>query len=179
MAKLNYNLIEHIHKFACWTAARASQERFMSSEVIIEAINSSGLKDIIDRPRSRPASEARFKIWHHKIAKKLIDSLGAKPATDFGRVAKIIAIYLKTAVLLPEGNIPFTQIMYPPIDSSLLNNLSQKMKGKDKFFSKYLSQIRWTKMNKIDHNELIKSIKAHKLHKPAFWMLEVNWENHR
>ena len=87
-----YTLFDHIHNFACWTAARASQRRFKKSAEIAKAINDSNIKEIATYKSKRPNDDAGFDMWHEQTSEQILKSLDANPETDYGRAAKIIAI---------------------------------------------------------------------------------------
>lgn len=169
-----YNMKEHAHNFACWTAARASQRGWKKYYDIRKAIDASNIRLILHNESTRPRSLDTFNVWHKETALNIKKDLNADNK-DYGRISKIIAIYLKTCVLIPEGNNKFTKIIHPPIDKLLLNNLSKSFKKTDKDFSNYLQSLSWTKFCKNDYQNLIDKFIEKNLHNPSFRMLEKYW----
>lgn len=164
-----YTFKEHIHRFAVWTAARAVQRGFSySTNEIKKAIEFSGLRNLLDG--NRPITEREFEIahkrWCHAIMRKL--------KCSYGRAAKIVAIYIKTTIILPErGNSTLARIAHPPIDNLILSSIAKKFKK-----YKQLSNIKWTRLNEEEYWELIRiliEILKEILRRKYWWELEKFW----
>ena len=163
---MSYSIVDHIHIYSVWTAARAVQRNFTNTENIKSAIECTTLKTFIDSKKVFTSDS--FDRDHIEIANKIIDRLKVKHVdTSYGRAAKIIAIYLKTAVIIRSSYCSLAKFAHPPIDSILLSKLNEKYP-----FLK-LSDIRWTQ---LDENEYFKTInKLRKVEFSYFWEIEQHW----
>ena len=133
---------DYIHNFACWAAARAVQRKFTTTENIVNAINKSGLRDFVETYNG--IGKAEFEAFHVTCAEKIIEELNNYKCT-YGRAAKIIAVYIKTALIIPLHGVN-CDFIHPPIDAY---NLS-KIKGYEK--------RKWTKLNKDKYKEIITAL---------------------
>ena len=164
----DYSFKQHLHNYSVWTASRAVQRSFTSTENIQAAIDNSSLRAFAESQAL--ITEIGFDAFHRSCATSIIDSLrhytGEK--STYGRAAKIIAIYLKTSVILPNsGNCSRSSIIHPPIDSILLKNLSTHLKRPG------IMSKPWTTLNEVDYWGLVSEIKS--IFKPFNWTLEVFW----
>lgn len=173
---MKYSFEQHIHNYAVWTAARASQRGLTSTRKIREAIESSGLRRFAESAnglKRSSFSESNFNRFHKQTANQLIRNLhkaGIRSAS-YGRAAKIIAIYLKTSVILRSKNKYILGLIHPPIDADVLKSLSRHN------ISKGLNSIKWTKMNEVQYWDLYKEVKAKT---GSFdWSLEKYWNPER
>ena len=135
---------DYLHNFACWAAARAVQRNFTTTENIVNAIEKSGLRDFVETYNGN--GKAEFEAFHIKCGLKIIEELTEHNCT-YGIAAKIIAVYIKTALVIPLHGVN-CEVIYPPIDA---HNLS-KIKG----FSKY----KWTKLDKETFDKIIGALKS-------------------
>jgi hypothetical protein len=167
---MKYNINEHIHLYAVWTAARAVQRGFVKTEKIKIAIESSDLRRFAERPVV--ASPRAYQLLHRKWATQLLLSFKAQKVEvrklTYGRMAKIIAVYLKTAVIIPsKGKTSVCKIIHPPIDAILLKRISKEPNCERFKFH------RWTSLNETAYWELCKDIEQ------SFgyfdWRLEKYW----
>ncbi|MBU3676573.1 MAG: hypothetical protein FGM54_05240 [Chitinophagaceae bacterium] len=172
--KQDYNITEHIHRFAVWTAARAVQRNFTTTANIKAVIEKTQLRKLIENPE---IAHDDFNKFHDACAKKIIrsfekikDKNGNQLVATYGIAAKIIAIYIKTAVIIPnKGKKELSKVAHPPIDRILLSNLKKEYKEID--------NISWTKFDRDQYLEtmrIINNIKAQKKYF-AYWEIEVNW----
>jgi hypothetical protein len=171
----NYDITEHIHRFAVWTAARAAQRGFTTTENIVKAINKTELSNLINDTKSAIYD---FDNFHRNCAEQLIKSLqenydknGAPLLVSYGRVSKIIAIYIKTAVVLPnKGSCDLSKIAHPPIDRILLSKLS-KLKNADFEFQN------WTTLDENTYFDIIKKIRNFSKIQglEGLWKIENYW----
>lgn len=84
--------------------------------------------------------EKLHRQWCGSI-KEYLSSAGL--STSFGRVAKLITIYLKSMVIVAEAKLtPFGMVAHPPIDRLLLQDLSTEY---DLSTLRYLS---WTQLGR-------------------------------
>ncbi|MBL0267121.1 MAG: hypothetical protein IPP99_00135 [Chitinophagaceae bacterium] len=163
----NYSFAEHVHRFAVWTAARAVQRNFTTTENIREAIEQTDLQNLFFRKDIN--SPEQFDNFHEKTCDKLITEFrkqGMVPS--YGRAAKIVAIYIKTVIVIPEkGKSKLSKIAHPPIDRILLHNLDSK------YPELKLKSRNWTTLNKVEYFKLIKKFRED--FGDCFWKIEVNW----
>ncbi len=110
--------------------------------------------------------DKKFEKVHEETVKILRLNLNN---CSFGRAAKIIAIYIKTAVLLPnKGDNSLSKVAFPPIDNILLSNLKNQ-----RIIDKY---DKWTTIEESEKFfKIITEIKKHLNGKP-FWEIERFWQ---
>jgi hypothetical protein len=92
----------------------------------------------------------------------------------YGRAVKLVAVYLKTMIVIPDPESVFASIAHPPVDRILLQNLARD--------SEYPNEIRkawrstnWTDLNEGTYYHLIESFRECELDKPQFWRIERYW----
>jgi len=92
-----------------------------------------------------------------------------------GRAAKIIAIYIKTAIIPFEPYSEFSRFAHPPVDSILLNELQKKGVTDKALLSP------WTKYTEDQYKKVIKILWNSKDHLKFeyFWQIEVHWNGYR
>ncbi len=171
----NYTIEEHVHRYACWAAARAaSSSRFKNIEVS-QFINQSALRDALKELRLKDEmNHSIYKKWYVKqvnVLKKRLEnyknSKDKERHISFGIAAKIVSIYVKTAEVLPnKGKSKISKVAFPPIDRFLLNRL-QKELG--------LKNVSWSKMEQQEYMETIETLKNFMKDEP-FWKLEFYWD---
>lgn len=162
-----YTFKTHKHNYAIWTAARAVQRNFTNTTKIKQAIEASNLREYAEIDLS--LNPIDFDSFHKKCSKQLIqkfEDLGI-PNVSYGRVAKIIAIYLKTSVIMLGKNDEKSISIHPPIDRILLTNIS-KIKA-----LKGLKEVNWTQLDENEYWNLIQQIKQH--FEKFDWTLEEFW----
>jgi len=164
----SYTFDQHRHNYATWTAARAVQRNFTTTSNIKEAIDKSGLKQFVEDELNVSADE--FKSYHLRWARSLINTFEERDVRTctYGRAAKIISIYLKTAVIISnQGSCSRSKFIHPPVDGILLKNLS-KLEG-----LKDLGTKRWTQFSDIEYWGLVDRLNNH--FKRFDWTLEFYW----
>lgn len=164
MAFKQYN-----HEFAVWTAARAAQRAFTTTKIIKAAINESGL-DLSNKDINFN-SQLEFDEWHNQVCEELIKNLNKNAPIEkvtYGRVAKIVNIYLKTAYIIPQkGKGNSVKYIHPPIDGILLKEL------KKNFPEMGIIKTSWTLFSEKDYKDVIQRIK--KLNLKYLWEIEKHW----
>jgi hypothetical protein len=81
------------------------------------------------------------------------------PNVTFGRAAKLIAIYLKSVVVLgPGSETPFARIAHPPIDGILLRNLAASG-DLDSEHKMEWAKTKWTQLSEEQYYELIEQLR--------------------
>lgn len=165
-----YTIHDHIHLYSVWTAARAVQRGFITTDKIKIAIEASGLRRFAEKPLVR--NERHFQLQHRKWANQLMVSLRSQKVErskiTYGRMAKIISIYLKTSVILPaKGKTAVCKYIHPPIDAILLKQLSKHL---DMY---HLRNYRWTNLTEAGYWKLCGELKTTVKH--FDWRLEEHW----
>jgi len=119
---MNYDIQEHRHRFAVWAASRAVARGFTGTTNVKRAIEASGLRDVAFRSPSRRPVEGIDELheeWVDQILAQLekdgvFTRLRDKKnllrrEQSYGRAAKIVAVYLKTCLLMrPEWTMSFS-----------------------------------------------------------------------
>ncbi len=169
---------KYSHEYATWCSARAVQRGFVNSIKIKSAIEYAGLQNFEQELLETNLSFDVYKIWHRNKAAKILkgflnENVSLEDAT-FGRAAKIIAIYIKTAHILGNPESTISRFAFPPIDRILLFNIIIKY-GKNIFDVKPLN---WTNFNEGNYDSIITSLKdiCKNENLEFFWMIEKYWE---
>ncbi len=182
-----YNIIEHRHNFACWTAARAAQRTYLKTADITDAINEAKLPETLSELAKNDLTIHEYDEFHKKMTNQLIEILkrkeefqkqtnknknksdkANKDKTTYGRVAKIIAIYIKTVYVMADPESVISKVAHPPIDSILLKNLKKEGRMNIKVKN-------WTQFNETQYTNLIKELRQVMDNLP-FWKLETYWK---
>jgi hypothetical protein len=138
----------YTHNFACWAAARAVQNpnnSGTSTGIIKDAVEKAGLEAFVENPKLLED----YPSIHDYLVKKLNKKLGWSIDQKYGVLAKIIAMYFKVAIILPNKASKKIMVqIYPPIDSHHLNTIG-------------LRNLRWTNMNEKGFNQSIDALKRY------------------
>lgn len=173
MEKLNqnYSIEEHIHRYACWTAARAASISRFSNKEICQFIEEIGLRNELELLRKQEITSEVYREWFISQVKNVLKCMDKYIAgkregffrnRSFGIGAKVISIYVKTAEIIPtKGLSSISIVAYPPVDSFLLKGL--KIKGKA-----------WSGLDKDGFMNLIDDLKILN-GSNDFWKLEASW----
>ncbi|MFC2093775.1 hypothetical protein ACFLSV_07730 [Bacteroidota bacterium] len=165
---MRYSFNDHLHNYAVWTAARAVQRGFTNTKNIKEAIEQSKLPTIINNKRLKTSKG--FDSFHRQCCRDIINHLKKKNKVkaSYGQAAKIVAIYIKTAVVIRNsGKGVLSKIAHPPIDYMLLTNINREHKNLK------LDGIKWTQLTEKKYFELINKLRTLKF--TNFWELEKYW----
>ncbi|MDQ6995340.1 MAG: hypothetical protein Q9M18_07070 [Mariprofundaceae bacterium] len=173
---------QYRHDFASWSAARAAQRGFEGATVGVlkQAIEDVGLDVFVNTASNYEMTEAAFDVQHQQWCTKIRAFLLAKDVVKatYGLAAKLVNVYLKSAVILGErGKSQLASVIHPPIDGLLLKAIAKngKKDGISPELRKLCVDSRWTRFDGNAYRGLIVAMKAEKLHKPHFWMLERYW----
>jgi len=170
-----YTIEEHVHRYACWTAARAASTSRFSNTEVSQFITESGLKKALESLRLKDEmNHLIYKKWYVEQVNSLLEQMvkynnleDKKRIRLFGIAAKIVSIYIKTAEVLPSnGNSKISKVAFPPIDRFLLNGLKKQLK---------LTNISWSKMEEEEYINLVETLKKFIGDEP-FWKLESYWD---
>ena len=173
-----YDLFTHRHNFAVWTAARSVQRAFegATTQNIRLAIEQSQLPAFTSVPTLNVSAD-RFDELHRQWCGNLGIALGRLKVQDvtYGRLAKLIAVYLKTTIIIgPGAYSPLGQVAHPPIDNNLLINLAQAQ-GIDSPHQQNWRDINWTQLNEQGYYELVAQLREIIPRELPFWMIEEYW----
>jgi hypothetical protein len=165
---MEYTFKDHLHNYAVWTAARAVQRKFTNTSNIKSAIEATRLRDFVSSNNDEMSAN-QFDAFHRETAKMMIDFLDdIKVRASYGQAAKIIAIYLKTSIIIKDsgaGNI--SKIAHPPIDNILLTRL------RINFPDLVDPEIKWTQLDESRYFQLINKLRS--LNFEFFWEIEKYW----
>jgi hypothetical protein len=171
-----YEIDEHRHRFAVWAAARAAQRGFADVATLRKALEVCGIVEYLKSANFNDIDQPRFDAIHRLWCRSIVDFLGKGGVADatFGRAAKLIAVYLKSAVVLgANSGTAFARIAHPPIDSILLGNLAASDGASPDKAS--WAATRWTKLNEARYYELIGQLRSFLGSSEPFWKLEQFW----
>lgn len=174
---INYDHAEHLHRFACWTAAAAVRRAFAGNEVIAQVIEDINLKqELFELKNVEPSAEKfdeKHKEYSYRLVtrlKELLNSQAEKDKVTYGRAAKIIAIYIKTCYVIPDPECALSRVAHPPIDRILLSQISKC----HKIFDDKLPN--WTQLDQDKYTALINELRH--IEPDHFWKLERYWQSH-
>lgn len=165
----NYIFEQHQHNFSVWTAARAVQRNFTSTHNIQAAIDKSDLRRFAENPSL--CTHDLFDEFHRHCCQQLIASfMNSGVEASYGRAAKIMAIYLKTSIILcNKGQCRRSSVIHPPVDRILLATIANNHQE--------LSDLKlksWTKMDEACYWDLVSRIRYH--FRKFDWTLEHYWQ---
>lgn len=124
---MTYDINEHRHRFSVWAAARATQRGFSGVVTLQRALESCGVVEFIATADLDDIDAEQFNSIHRQWCMAICDFLRNSGLLNvtFGRAAKLIAMYLKSAVVLGSSSeTAFGHIAHPPIDGILLRNVA-------------------------------------------------------
>jgi hypothetical protein len=88
----------------------------------------------------------------------------------FGRAAKLVAVYLKSMVVLAAPESGLAHVAHPPIDRILLQNLARQ-----RGLPKQHTRTPWTKLDEEQYQALIACLQSYMHPNEPFWKLEEFW----
>lgn len=172
-----YEIDEHRHRFSVWAAARAAQRGFSDVDTLRTALEVCGVVDFLRTANLDDMDATRFDALHRRWCASVVDCLQKNGISNvtFGRAAKLIAVYLKSFVVLGPGSATaFARVAHPPIDSILLKNLASANDVHSEHQRKW-AKTKWTKLNEGQYSELIEQIRQAVGAEEPFWKLERFW----
>jgi hypothetical protein len=172
---MSYEITEHSHRFSVWAAARATQRGFTSVDVLRDALEGSGVVEFLRRADAYGTDAGCFRTLHEGWCRSIINSLEARHMNaTFGRAAKLIAVYLKSRVVLARPETILARVAHPPIDSILLRNVvrAHELQSPHKYT---WAKIKWTQLNETSYYILVGQLLALLPDGEPFWKLEQFW----
>jgi hypothetical protein len=172
-----YDLSEHRHRFAVWAAARAAQRGFTSVGHLRQALEATDIRLLLANSKTLLVSSAEFDALHKKWCAEIKQCLARKNLdATYGRTAKLVAVYLKAAVILAGAfDTPLGRSAHPPIDRILLQALAASNEIKSPH-QKEWREINWTELDEPEYWKLIGQLRSALPSDSPFWMLEKYWE---
>ena len=175
---MSYTILPHRHRFSIWASARASQRGFTTVKVLVDALEKTDLEEFCgefykDQELKNKITQDKFDKMHSKwvnqIAKetKKLSNINSVP---YGRIAKLVNMYLKCMIVLIYPEDRLSKIIHPPIDRSLLCSLAKKSIKHKKHFLK----TNWTQLSEKKYFELIEIFRKDFIN-DYFWKIEENW----
>ena len=172
MESTPYGTYQHRHNFAVWAGARAAQRGFTTTEKLKGALESTSIKNFVDRPYGEHAFNKHHRQWCTSICGRL-SSVGVENPT-YGRAAKLVAVYLKSMVVLPDLESEKASYVHPPIDRVLLQNITKDPEVSTER-SRTLRSVSWTTLSEAAYFDLISILREINGDRP-FWKLEEHWD---
>ena len=177
----HYDLFEHRHRYAVWAAARATQRGWSGAKtpILVKGIEASGVVEVVRADHLEwPTTADDFDRAHRRWCETLMATLDESGVEDvtFGRAAKLIAIYIKSMIIVGgHHESPFARVAAPPIDEILLRSLAAD-RTFDRGHRRLWRTTKWTKMTAGEHAAIISSFRSEGLDRPVFWMIERYWK---
>lgn len=172
-----YDLFEHRHRFSVWAAARATQRGFTSVENLRDAIENCGITNFLNNPNALTTDQQAFEEQHKIWCRSIVDFLRRRDIAKvtYGRAAKLVAIYLKSMVILgTSANTSLASVAHPPIDRILLQNLSRATEIQSPHKTRFRT-INWTELDEQSYYHLISDLRDCLRADEPFWSLERFW----
>jgi hypothetical protein len=165
---MEYDIYEHKHRFSIWTAARAVQRSFTTTLNISLVINNTNLRDFAEskiKINSQEEFDSLQRFWSNLI----IDEFNKLEIdASYGRAAKMVAVYLKTSIIIgAKPTDPTINFIHPPIDRIILKNLSTIKAFKE------FRKLNWTKLDEQSYWQVVDTIR--KELNMFNWKLELSW----
>jgi len=181
-----YDHFEHRHKFAAWAAARASHRGVLNGGAtnLTTALKNAGVKAYLARyevldESLKEISAGDFDLMHSHWCERIrIELTAMSVASSYGKIAKLVAIYLKAMIVNgPEHSSPLAQVAHPPIDEYLLIALHDSPEIESAHKQNW-AEIKWSKLDDKAYYELIAQLRELPQATP-FWMIEEYWPEYR
>lgn len=172
MTSTSYGACQHRHNFAIWVAARGTQRGFTDTDNLKDALESSSIRGFVEAPCGRRAFDDHHRRWCNSICDHLTEEEGEE--ATYGRAAKLVAVYLKSMVVLPNLDSEEAAYIHPPIDRILLQNIA-KDPAVDAEHAQILRNTSWTKLDEQAYFNVLSILQEVNGDRP-FWKLEEYWD---
>lgn len=174
---MRYGIYEHRHNFSVWAAARASQRRLTTVDNLRKALESSEIVAFVRNHVTDKIDSDAFASKHCSWCEGIVQFLLEAGVTNvtFGRAAKLVAVYLKSMVVIgPFADSALARVAHPPIDRILLQNLS-RADGLEAGVRRTLRKTTWTALDRVAYYALVEMIRESLPDLEPFWKLEEYW----
>lgn len=173
--KMTYSHFEHRHNFAVWCGARAVQRNFTKTPILKCALEKCGVVEFVKENENKNISQSIFDKHHEIWCESVIETWEKDKikGASYGRAAKLIAVYIKSMIVVQNVQSKLSNVAHPPIDRIILQNIS-----KDTSINHpnrpYWKARNWTKLDKAQYMNLICDFRKVFDGQP-FWQLEKYW----
>jgi hypothetical protein len=173
--KMTYSHFRHKHNFAIWCAARAVQMGFAKSPILKEAIETSGVVEFVKHDAAKDLPQQEFDRQHENWCQTIMEfwEKNAVLGASYGRAAKLLAIYLKSMIVVQDNRHGLADVVHPPIDMIILQNIS-KDKNINHPHKQSWKYINWTQLDGPGYKQLIGDFRQIFEGEP-FWVIEKYW----
>ena len=173
---MGYDLFEHRHHFAVWAAARAAQRGLTSVSMLRAALEGTDIVRFVRLRASLRTGALAFDRHHRRWCSSILRYLhrhGLENAA-YGHAAKLVAIYLKSMVVVgPEAGSRLASVIHPPIDRILLARVTSPDFGALRMAR--WRHTAWTSLDKRAYYSLVADLRALLPDHEPFWKLEEYW----
>jgi hypothetical protein len=168
-----------LHRYACWTAARAvhpARHPGYKTANVSQALTKIEISKFIEDPGK--LLQFPYEDVHYKLIEDLFIYLDKNMRTnkfEFGIGAKIIAVYFKTALIIPAIVLgkPYPKYfwsIYPPIDSGVIKHQFENM------------NYQWTEIDRQQHLKIIEEMltnHAKVIRENGFWVMDYEFNDNK
>lgn len=175
----SYDIDEHKHRFATWCGATAGSR----SKICRFSVKKG--KEILEKSGIHPKKKLRdlihitsseFNSWHNEICESMTSIPTELNNFSYGIAAKILNCYLKAYI---DPSIDTYNIIHPPVDRILLQELSSRNIGKFKKTWTELLHIGWSKFKKENYATCISHIRMTLPPQTPLWKIEYFWKGYQ
>jgi hypothetical protein len=172
---MTYSHFQHRHNFAVWCAARAVQRKFAKTPILKKALEKCGVSAFVQENGGKGIPQAKFDELHEQWCKAILKTWEQEDVkgASYGRAAKLVAVYLKSMIVVQNDGNRLSDVAHPPIDRILLQNIS-KDKAITHPHKSGWKAIAWTALDKAAYTYLIADFKQVMGGKPL-WAIEKYW----
>jgi hypothetical protein len=172
---MTYSHFDHRHKFAVWCAARAVQRNFAKTLFLKNVLEKSGVVKFVKENEEKDISQSDFDNHHESWCESIMQSWeGDKiKGASYGRAAKLLSVYIKSMIVVRDGQSKLSAVAHPPIDRMILKNIS-KDESINHQNRRGWKEINWTEMNKSEYKNLINDFRQVFDGQPL-WVIEKYW----
>jgi len=172
---MTYSHFQHRHNFAAWCAARAVQRGFAKTQILKEALEKSGVVEFIKEKAGEDLLQGDFNKLHEHwcdVILKNWEETNVKGAS-YWRAAKLVAVYIKSMIVVQNDGNSLSNVVHSPIDRILLQNISKDKTIRHPNKTDW-KEISWTRLDKAAYNKLVSDFRQVFEGKP-FWAIEKYW----
>jgi hypothetical protein len=146
-------------------------------EVFRDALEICGVVEFVRTSEAKGIDESRFIELHRDWCCSVVAYLAQKKVANptFGRAAKLVAVYLKSMIVLgPAGDTDLARVAHPPIDGILLQNIS-KAQNVQSAHRREWRNVSWTQLGEDPYYCLIRQLRSAIPPGEPLWNLERFW----
>lgn len=172
---MTYSHFDHRHNFAVWCAARAVQRNFTKTPILKNALEKSGVVEFIKENEEKDILQKDFDNNHESWCNSIMQTWEQEniEGASYGRAAKLVGVYIKSMIVVRNGQSKLSVVAHPPIDRRILKNISKDRNIKHKNRTNW-KNINWTELTKTEYKSLIDDFRQVFCGQPL-WYLEKYW----